>query len=212
MRPTLARRRSIRARRVIGVRALRNTLKLLETTHDFRLRRIGKARLPVSDADFAHVDVAARVERKAVRRQELAGVKTWPVLAAESSDALALRIDDGQARSEIRDLEIDRHARPQFPDDEVRLAPAATTQSARTVQVLPLRLVFAVTVEHLHAMIFPVGDVDPAVLIGHDVVDDVELAGVRARLAPGHDVLTVGRILVHAGITVAVGHVDLALG
>jgi hypothetical protein len=34
------------------------------------------------------------------------------------------------------------------------------------VQIVPLRLVFAVAVEHLHAVVLAVGDIDPAVGVG----------------------------------------------
>ena len=59
------------------------------------------------------------------------------------------------------------------------------------MQIVPLRLVFAVAVEHLHAMVFAVGDIDEAVGIGCDVVYDVELAGIAARLAPACDQFSV---------------------
>ena len=109
-------------------------------------------------------------------------------------------------------LQVDRHARAEFADDEVRLlAAAASTQRAGAVQIIPLRLVFAVAVEHLHAVVLAVGDIDPAVGIGRDIVDDVELAGIGAGLAPGFEQLAVRRIFVDAGIAVAVGNIDLAL-
>src|SRR6185312_12344967 len=96
--------------------------------------------------------------------------------------------------------------------DEGRLlAATATAQRAGPVQIVPLRLVFAVAVEHLHAMVLAIGDIDPAIGVGRDVVHDVELPGIAARLAPGFQQLAVGRIFVHAGIAVAVGDVDLAL-
>ena len=94
---------------------------------------------------------------------------------------------------------------------KVGVLAAATAQRAGPMQIVPLRLVFAVAVEHLHAMILAVGDIDPAVGVGCDVMHDVELAGIAARLAPGLEQLAVGRVFVHAGIAVAVGDVDLAL-
>ena len=110
------------------------------------------------------------------------------------------------------DLQVDRHAWAEFADDEIRrLAAAAGAQRAGPVQIIPLRLVLAVAVEHLDAVVLAVGDIDPAVGVGDDVVDDVELAGIGARLAPGLYQLAVGRVFVHAGIAVAVRHVDLAL-
>ena len=60
-------------------------------------------------------------------------------------------------------------------------------------------------------MVLAVGDIDPAVGVGGDVVHDVELAGIGAGLAPGLQQLAVRRVLVDAGIAVAVRHVDLAL-
>src|SRR5881227_3257167 len=91
------------------------------------------------------------------------------------------RVDDGQARTQIRHLAIDRHARTEFANDKIRLLAAAAIQRAGPVQIIPLRLVFAVAVEHLDAVVLAVGDIDEAVGIGCDVVDDVELAGIGAR-------------------------------
>src|SRR5215213_10707471 len=125
--------------------------QLLQTAHDRRHRRIGEAGLPVRDADFAQVNVALRVERDPVRREELADVESRPTLAAEPRDALALRVHNGQARTEIGRMQIDRHAGAEFADDEIRLLAAAAAQRAGTMKVVPLRLVFAIAVEHLHA-------------------------------------------------------------
>ncbi len=80
------------------------------------------------------------------------------------------------------------------------------------MQVIPLRLVFAVAVEHLDAVVLAVGDIDETVGVGCDVVDDVELAGIGARFAPGLDQSAVGREFVDAGIAVTVRDVDFALG
>ena len=84
-------------------------------------------------------------------------------------------------------------------------------QSARAVEVVPLRLVLAVAVEHLYPVVLSVGDIDPAIGIGADVVHDVELPGVGAGLAPRHQQFPVGRIFVDARIAVAVGHIDVAV-
>src|SRR5262249_28144798 len=149
-------------------------------------RRVREVCLPGGDADFAHINVTARIERKAVRREELAGVEARPLLPAEPRDTLALRVHNRQAGPEIRDLEVDWHARAEFADNEVRLLPATAVERAGPMQVVPLRLEFAVAVEHLHAVVLAIRDIDPAVLVGGDVVHDVELAGIGARLAPGH--------------------------
>ena len=150
--------------------------------------------------------------RDAVRGEEFAGLQPRAVLAAEPGDPFAFCIDDRKPRAEIGHLAIDRHAGPEFADDEIRLlAATAAAQRAGPVQKVPLRLVFAVAVEHLHAVVLAVGDIDPAVGIGRDIVDDVELAGIGARLAPGLEQFSVRRIFVDAGIAVAVRDIDLAL-
>ena len=79
------------------------------------------------------------------------------------------------------------------------------------MQVVPLRLVPAVAVEDLDAMVLAVGHVHPAVRVAADVVRDVELAGIGARLAPRQRSVPSGRILVDAGVAVAVGDVEVAL-
>src|ERR1043166_7007368 len=148
-------------------------------------RRVGKAGLPVGDADLADIDVALRIQRDAVRGEEFAALEARTVLAAEPRDARAFRIHDREARTEIRHLAVDRHAGTEFADDEVGLlAAAAATQRAGPVQIIPLRLVFAVAVEHLDTMVLAVGDVNPAIRIGDNIVHDVELAGIGAGLAP----------------------------
>src|SRR6266481_7038480 len=186
-------------------------LQLLQAANDRRHRRIRKAGLPVGDADLAEIDVALRIQRNAVRCEEFAGLEAGTILAAEPRDALSPGVDNGQAGAQIWRLQVDRHARTQLADDEIRLPAAAAMQRAGPVQIIPLRLVFAVAVEHLHAVVLAVGDIDVAVGIGRDIVDDVELAGIGARLAPGLYELAVGRVFVDAGIAVTVRHIDLAL-
>jgi len=52
------------------------------------------------------------------------------------------------------------------------------------VQIVPLGFELAVAVEHLNPVVLAVGDVNPAVGVATNVVRDVELAGIGARLAP----------------------------
>src|SRR5450759_1012722 len=104
-------------------------------------RRIRKTGLPVGDADLADIDVALGIQRDAVRREEFAALEAGTVLAAELRDALSLGIDDAQARTEIRHLAVDRHARAELADDEIGRLAAAAMQRAGPVQVIPLRLV-----------------------------------------------------------------------
>src|SRR5258708_6576125 len=104
--------------------------QLLDAAHDRRHRRIGKAGLPVGDADFADVNIALGVEREAVRREELADIEPGPILAAEPPDLLALRVHEGEARADIPVVPVHRHAGAKLADDEVRLLAAAATQRA----------------------------------------------------------------------------------
>ena len=76
---------------------------------------------------------------------------------------------------------------------------------------MPLGLVFAVAVEHLHAMVLAVGDIDLAVVVAGDVVDEVELSRPGAGLAPREQQFSIGRVFVDAGILVSVGDVDVAV-
>ena len=130
---------------------------------------------------------------------------------AEAAQQLALVIDDADPRPEIRALQVDRHRRAELADIADRVAGVVHVEAARAVQIVPLRLVFAVAVEHLHPVVLAVGDIDPAIGIGADVVHDVELAGLGAGLAPRHQQLAVRRIFMDAGVAVAVRDIDLAL-
>ena len=80
------------------------------------------------------------------------------------------------------------------------------------MEIIPFAGIASVLVEHLHPMVFAIGDIDPAVRITADVVHDVEPARSGARLAPRRQQLSIGRELVHARVAVAVRHVDVAFG
>jgi hypothetical protein len=56
----------------------------------------------------------------------------------------------------------------------------------------PLRLVSAVALEHLDPVVFAVGDIDPAVGVAADVVNDVELALAGSGLALRHQQFAMG--------------------
>src|ERR1043165_932553 len=94
---------------------------------------------PVGVARLADINVAARIDGEAVRRQELAGLLAGPVLAAKAGDRLALLVDDGEPRADVGVLAVDRHAWPQLADDEARVPAAAAIERARPVHVVPLR-------------------------------------------------------------------------
>src|SRR5437762_2154622 len=90
-----------------------------------------------------------------------------------------------------------------------RAAPTDLAHAIRTMQVVPLRLPFAVAVEHLHAVVLAVGDIEPALRIAADIMRDVELAGIGAGLTPGAQEFTVDGEFMDARIAVAVRDVEM---
>ena len=146
-----------------------------------------------------------------MRRQEFAELNSGRRLA-KTADQLTLMINDADPRSEVGDVAANRGGGADLADVKDRLVPIRHAESARTVKVLPLCLEPAVAVEHLDAVVLAVGDIDPAVGIATDVVDDVEFALAGPRRPPRHEQLAVGRVFVDAGIAIAVRHVNLALG
>src|SRR5271169_5656265 len=111
---------------------------------------------------------------------------------AEPRQKLALARIDADPRATIRQVDVDRHVRPDLTDEETRrLGAALHIEAGRTVHVVPLRLILAVAVEHLDAVVLTVGDIDPTVRVAADVVGDVELPGIGAGLAPRKQALAV---------------------
>src|SRR5262245_60285531 len=97
-------------------------------------------------------------------------------------------------RAKVRHIAAHRLHGAEFADVADRALAGWHEQAARTVQVVPLRLVLAVAIEHLHAMVLAVGHIHPAIGIAGDVVRDVELARIGARPAPGEEQLAVRRV------------------
>src|SRR5581483_3237073 len=167
---------------------------------------------PIRMRDFGDVDVAARIDRDAVRGDEL----TEPLadrFRAEMREQLALGRDDRHARAEVGHVTRKRGHRlgPELADEADRILSARNKQAARPRQIVPLPLILALAVEHLPAMVLAIGDVDVTRVVGGDVVHELELARIGARRPPREQQLAVGRVLVHARVLVAVRHVDLAL-
>ena len=163
---------------------------------------------PLGPRDLADIEIAARIDAEPVRAEKR-GRRGAGVHVAKARQQLALVVDDADPRAEVRAVPVDRLHRPEFADIADRVADIVHVEPARPVQIIPLRLVLAVAVEYLDAMVFPVGDIDPAVGVGADVVHDVELAGIGAGLAPRHQQFPVRRVFVHLGVAIAVGDVDL---
>jgi MFS family permease len=135
---------------------------------------------PRGPGNLTNIDVAPRVDSETMWREELAGfVPSW--CFAEAADELASMIGNTDTRPEIWDVTADSGGRADFADVADRLVTVWHVETARAVQVLPLRLVFAVAVEDLDAMVLTVGDVHPAVGVGaHDVI--IGLAGFTVAL------------------------------
>jgi len=66
-----------------------SSFQFLQAADDRRHRCIGKLALPVGDTDFTDVDVAHRIERDAVWREEFSGLGSATIFAAEPGDAFA---------------------------------------------------------------------------------------------------------------------------
>ena len=91
------------------------------------------------------------------------------------------------------------------------LGAASDTQCRRRTNIGELGLEVAVGIEHLHALVAFIGNVHVALCIDGDAVDDVELPLAGATRAPVFHPLAVLVVLGHAGVAIAVGHIDVAL-
>src|SRR5689334_10606797 len=168
-----------------SVRASVDLLEFLQRGECLRSGRFRAPLRPICPGDLADVNIAARIHREAVRRDELAGGGSAD-LVTEAADELSTVVDDAHSRSEIRNVAIDRLRRAEFANVADRLMGMGHVEPARAVQVVPLRLVSSVTVKDLNAMVLAVRDIDPAVRVAADIMHDVELTLAAARLTPGH--------------------------
>lgn len=157
--------------------------------------------------DLRHVDVAVGVYGYAVGGDELAAAFAL-VLIAEHADAVAVEVVDADAVAEAGGVVNAAHA-VQLADVDV-LAPE--DHGIGAVDVAPHGDEVAFGIEDLDAMAFAVYDVNALVAVEGDVVGANELTGVYARLAPGELVLQLAGVDVDAGVAVAVGNVDVAVG
>src|ERR1700730_6502497 len=101
-------------------------------------------------------------------------------------------IDNTDARPEIGKITAAGGGRSDFANVADRLVTVWHVETARAVQVFPLRLVFAVAVEDLDPMVLAIRDIDPAVGVAAHVVNDVELALAGSGFAPRHQQFAVG--------------------
>src|SRR5439155_20087544 len=121
--------------------------------------------------NHADINIVVRIDRKTMRRQELA--KLGPCRrVAETTNQLALVVDDANPWPEIGDVAAYGSGRTDFADVEDRLMAVRHAEPAGAMQVLPLGLELAVAVEDLDAMVLTVCDVDPTIGVTADVVND----------------------------------------
>src|SRR5712692_8048105 len=153
---------------------------------------------------LAHVDVALRVHRDAVRRREVAGsARLGPAPAREHA---ALGIEDAHPPGpRLRDGPLTTRglARvpPQLGDEGAALG--VEDEVGRTLGVRPLAQILALGAEDLDAIVLAVADEDPAVGSHGDAVGQIERAGARARHAPGALALARRREAVDTAVAVA---------
>src|SRR5215471_15862423 len=103
---------------------------------------------------------------------------------------------DADARAYIGPITVDLARGAAFANIEERIAAGRHAHAVRPMQIVPLGLELAVSVEHLNPMVLTVGDIEPPVRVAADVVRDIELAGVGARLSPRLQQFAVGRVFV----------------
>src|SRR5215470_10868713 len=158
---------------------------LAQAVDDAALRwhRVLREARPGLPRQFANIYVALAIDGDAVRRSELPRQDAAWCLAKPRQD-LALQRMDADARPDIRPVAVALALRPALADVAEQVIPAPQAHAVWAVEITPLCLPFAVRVEHLHAVVLAVGDVNPALGIAADVVRNVELAGIGARLAP----------------------------
>src|SRR5215471_13933978 len=118
-----------------------------------------------------------------MRRDESA--RAFPLwLIAQACQEVATRIVDAHSRAELARLGIGPDWRTELADIGVRRG-LINIQAARPRHVDPLGLKLAIGIEHLHAVVLPIGDVHPALPIRRNIMGYVELARISPRLTPG---------------------------
>src|SRR5262249_21946534 len=162
---------------------------------------------------LGHVDVAARIDPDAVRREEVAGGGRV-VAAAPAGVELAGPVEDTDAAARVAGLRRARagpapRAETQLGDVEPPARPVDEHLTG-TGDIGPLAAEDAVRREELQAAVLAVGDAHGAVLVDGQAVRDVELTRAAARFAPRLLQPAVGREAVDAGVAVAVGDVEVA--
>src|SRR5262249_18759674 len=121
----------------------RDLPEFVQRAQVIRPRLVLEGLRPVGPRHLAHIDVAAAVHRQAVGRQELGGTQAR-AKPAQAGNALAGVVDDGNPWAEVWDVAADRLHRAEFANVADWALAGRHEQAARAVQIVPLRLVFAV--------------------------------------------------------------------
>src|SRR6185436_16006835 len=107
---------------------------------------------PVRFGDFGDVNVTARIGRNAVRCDELAETFAHWLCAEVGEDLAFFRINYRHPWTEVGHTACQGSGglRTEFADDAERTCAARHEKTARPRKVVPLAMVLAVAVEHLH--------------------------------------------------------------
>src|SRR5437867_3469701 len=162
--------------------------------------------------NLAHVHVALRVDRDAVRRREAAGRRRIRPAPARQHPAVAI-VDADATRLDVARRPVAARRLPRLPPElrDVGAPGAVEHDVRRAARVGPLGQVLAVGAEDLDAVVLAVADEDAAVGGDGDAVGEEELARPLTGHAPRPLELARGREEVDAAVAVAVGHVELTL-
>src|ERR1700722_9817158 len=128
---------------------------------------------PQRAGDLADIDVAVRVDRQPMRTDIVADPGA-DVQTPDPGQQIAFVVDDRQPCPQVWIVTVGARRRPQFADVTDRARTVRHEHPAWPVQVVELRLVAAISVEHLDAMVFPVGHINPTIRIAGYVGYQVE--------------------------------------
>jgi len=135
----------------------------------------------VSPGDLAKVNVVHRVQADAVWSYELSWFRSVPHVAY-SGKSFPIGVHDCDSWADVGYVAAGVHTPTEFTN--VNILIIRNKEGARPVEVVPLGLVFAIGIEHLHPVVFPVRYIYISVLVGGDIVWNIEFAWVGAWAAP----------------------------
>ena len=155
--------------------------------------------------DFRHIQISLGVFSQSVGSHKLVRFLPSPQVP-QSSQTLALQIEDTDSRSQVGKVLIDRQRRGEFSNVAKGFTLVSDMQAAWAVQVIPLSQVTPLGVEYLNSVVLSIRHVYLPRLIRANTVDQVEFAGVGAWLAPGEEQPSLRRKLMDPGVAVSVSY------